>query len=58
MKKFRVTLCILLFCNLLMAQNNRQEKRLLKSLKKEYGLYGSTDFSCNNCKKQQKSNKN
>lgn len=39
MKKFSVTLCILLFCNLLLAQNNRQEKRLLKSLKKEYGLY-------------------
>ena len=39
MKKFCVTLCILLFCNLLLAQNKRQEKRLLKSLKKEYGLY-------------------
>lgn len=38
MKKFCVTLCILLFCNLLLAQDNRQEKRLLKSLKKEYGL--------------------
>ena len=34
MKKFCVTLCILLFCNLLLAQDNRQEKRLLKSLKK------------------------
>ena len=39
MKKFCVTLCILLFCNLLLAHNNRQEKKLLKSLKKEYGLY-------------------
>lgn len=38
MKNFYVTLCLLFFCNSLLAQNSRQEKRLLKVLKKEYGL--------------------
>lgn len=38
MKNFCLTLSIFVLCNLLLAQN-RQEKILLKSLKKEYGLY-------------------
>ena len=33
-----IALMAFIYSNPIMAQNNRQEKRLLKSLKKEYGL--------------------
>lgn len=38
MKNVFITICLLLSCTSLMAQNSKQEKKLLKSLKKEYGL--------------------
>lgn len=46
MKNVFITICLLLSCISLMAQNNKKEKKLLKSLKKEYGLLYADYIKC------------